>query len=297
MAVQIILSSLLFGVLGTALGYIFRNKKAQADLKAEVDKADSVVNKAKNEANDIRSNARREAKQIIKEERENLENEFKSRQVAIVELERAAAKKEVTLDQRLEQSKKELEKVQAKETDLDAKTKKTEEEFTKYKKVHEELENKLAVVSGYTKEQAKSELIETIKEEAKVQAAQLVRRIEEEANEEAEKRAKRVVGIAIQRFAGEYVAERTISSIELAGDEIKGRLIGREGRNIRAFEQICGVDLIIDDTPGIVTISSFNVIRKEIARMTLERLIADGRIHPAKIEEFHDKSKIELEAR
>jgi ribonuclease Y len=297
MAVQIILSSLLFGVIGTALGYIFRNKKAQADLKAEVDKADSVVNKAKNEANDIRSNARREAKQIIKEERENLENEFKSRQVAIVELERAAAKKEVTLDQRLEQTKKELEKIQVKETDLDSKTKKTEEEFTKYKKVHEELENKLAVVSGYTKEQAKSELIETIKEEAKVQAAQLVRRIEEEANEEAEKRAKRVVGIAIQRFAGEYVAERTISSIELAGDEIKGRLIGREGRNIRAFEQICGVDLIIDDTPGIVTISSFNVIRKEIARMTLERLIADGRIHPAKIEEFHDKSKVELEAR
>jgi ribonuclease Y len=297
MAVQIILSSLLFGVLGAALGYIFRNKKAQADLKAEVDKADSVVNKAKNEANDIRNNARREAKQIVKEERESLENEFKSRQVAIVELERAAAKKEVTLDQRLEQTKKELEKVQAKETDLDAKTKKTEEEFNKYKKVHEELENKLAVVSGYTKEQAKSELIETIKEEAKVQAAQLVRRIEEEANEEAEKRAKRVVGIAIQRFAGEYVAERTISSIELAGDEIKGRLIGREGRNIRAFEQICGVDLIIDDTPGIVTISSFNVIRKEIARMTLERLIADGRIHPAKIEEFHDKSKVELEAR
>ena len=297
MAVQIILSSLLFGVIGAALGYIFRNKKAQADLKAEVDKADSVVNKAKNEANDIRSNARREAKQIIKEERENLENEFKSRQVAIVELERAAAKKEVTLDQRLEQTKKELEKIQVKETDLDSKTKKTEEEFTKYKKVHEELENKLAVVSGYTKEQAKSELIETIKEEAKVQAAQLVRRIEEEANEEAEKRAKRVVGIAIQRFAGEYVAERTISSIELAGDEIKGRLIGREGRNIRAFEQICGVDLIIDDTPGIVTISSFNVIRKEIARMTLERLIADGRIHPAKIEEFHDKSKVELEAR
>ncbi len=297
MAMEIILASALFGVVGAAAGYVIRNKKAQAELKAEGDKADSILAKAKNEADSIRGNARREAKQIVKEEREGLENEFKSRQQAIVELERAAAKKEVTLDQRLEQTKKELEKIQAKETDLDSKTKKTEEEFNKYKKVHEELENKLAIMSGYTKEQAKSELIETIKEEAKVEAAQLVRRIEEEANEEAEKRSKRIVGIAIQRFAGEYVAERTISSIELAGDEIKGRLIGREGRNIRAFEQICGVDLIIDDTPGIVTISSFNVIRKEIARMTLERLIADGRIHPAKIEEFHDKSKVELEAR
>ncbi|MFZ4713997.1 MAG: ribonuclease Y [Bacteriovoracaceae bacterium] len=297
MAMEIILSSLLFAVLGVAAGYVFRNQKAQADLKAEAEKADSIVNKAKNEASEIRSSARRESKQVIKEEREALENEFKSRQQAIVEQERSAAKKEVTLEQRLEQTKKELEKVTAKEADLDLKTKKVEEDIAKYKRVHEELENKLAVVSGYTKEQAKNELIEAIKEEAKVEAAQLVRRIEEEANEDAEKRAKRIVGIAIQRFAGEYVAERTISSIELAGDEIKGRLIGREGRNIRAFEQICGVDLIIDDTPGIVTISSFNVIRKEIARMTLERLIADGRIHPAKIEEFHDKSKVELEAR
>src|SRR5690606_14903919 len=145
--------------------------------------------------------------------------------------------------------------------------------------------------------EAKAELIKAFEDEAKVDAAQRIRRIEEEANEEAEKRAKRVLSIALQRFAGEYVAEQTISSVELPSDEIKGRLIGREGRNIRAFEQICGVDLIIDDTPGMVVISSFNVVRKEIARMTIEKLIADGRIHPAKIEEFHDKSKAEMESK
>ena len=125
----------------------------------------------------------------------------------------------------------------------------------------------------------------------------MIRKIEEEAQEESEKRAKRVLSIAMQRFAGEYVAEQTISSVELPGDEIKGRIIGREGRNIRAFEQICGVELIIDDTPGLVVISSFNVVRKEIAKMTLEKLIADGRIHPAKIEEFYDKSKVLFDSR
>src|SRR5690606_26451843 len=111
----------------------------------------------------------------------------------------------------------------------------------------------------------------------------------------AEDKAKRIIGIAIQRFAGEYVAERTISTVDLPSDDVKGRLIGREGRNIRAFEQICGVDLIIDDTPEVVVVSSFNVIRRETARRTIEKLVADGRIHPAKVEEFHDKSRAEFE--
>ena len=121
------------------------------------------------------------------------------------------------------------------------------------------------------------------------------RRLEEEANEDAEKNAKNIIGRAIQRFSGEYVAEKAITTVEIPNDDVKGRLIGREGRNIRAFEQICGVDLIIDDTPEIVVVSSFNVVRREIARLTLQKLIADGRIHPAKIEEFHDKSKSEMD--
>ena len=243
--------SIIFAVVGVVIGAIIalviaKTKNTKSDAAAATHGADLLA-KAKNEAEVLRKNARDEAKQIIREERQQLENE-------------------------LERKKKVIEK-------------------------QDELANKLTVISGLTKEEAKNQLIAAIEEEAKVEAAKRVVRIEEEAKEEAEKRAKRIVGIAIQRFAGEYVAEQTISTVELADDGIKGRLIGREGRNIRAFEQICGVDLIIDDTPGVVTISSFNVVRKEIARMTIERLMADGRIHPAKIEEFHDKSKHEVETR
>ena len=148
-----------------------------------------------------------------------------------------------------------------------------------------------------SKDHIKEELINIYTQEAKVDASKEIKRIEEDTKEQSEKLAKKVISTAIQRFAGEYVAEQTISSVALPGDDIKGRLIGREGRNIRAFEQICGVDLIIDDTPGMVVISCFNVVRKQIARMTLERLIADGRIHPAKIEDFYEKSKVQFESR
>ena len=158
-----------------------------------------------------------------------------------------------------------------------------------------EFNDKLAQVAQMTKEEAKVELTRAMEEEARVDFGKILRSLEEETKEEAEAKSKRIVGIAIQRFAGEYVGEKTIGSVELPSDDVKGRLIGREGRNIRAFEQICGVDLIIDDTPEVVVISSFNVVRKEIARMVIQKLIADGRIHPAKIEEFHDKSKAEME--
>ena len=134
-----------------------------------------------------------------------------------------------------------------------------------------------------------------MEEDAKVDFAKVARRLEEEAKEDAEKSAKNIIGRAIQRFSGEYVAEKAITTVDLPSDDVKGRLIGREGRNIRAFEQICGVDLIIDDTPEVVVVSSFNVVRREIARLTLQKLIADGRIHPAKIEEFHEKSRSEMD--
>ena len=153
----------------------------------------------------------------------------------------------------------------------------------------------MAKVASMTKEEAKTSLKRMMEEEAKVEFAQDLRRMEEETKEDAEKLSKKIIGVSIQRFAGEYVAEKAISSVELPSDDVKGRLIGRDGRNIRAFEGICGVDLIIDDTPEVAVVSSFNVVRREIARRSLQKLIADGRIHPAKIEEFHDKSKSEME--
>jgi ribonuclease Y len=290
----LIVFSLIIGLGGGFFAYHMKVTKDKTNKKSE---ADQILEEAKNVARDIKNQAKGEARQIIKDERVNLENEFRNKQKQVSDTEKEISKKELKLDQKLEESEKELKKLKDQQADYEIRVKKTEERSEKLKKLQDDFTDKLTQISGMTKDQVKEELISMYTEEAKVSAAQVIRRIEEEAQEESEKRAKRILGIAIQRFAGEYVAEQTISTVELPGDEIKGRLIGREGRNIRAFEQICGVDLVIDDTPGVVVISSFNVVRKEIAKMTIERLIADGRIHPAKIEEFYEKSKVQFESR
>lgn len=284
-------------VAGAVIAFVLLTLKQGAAKKGQETAANDILRKAEAEAQEVKRKAEEKAKQIVRDERNNLENEMEKKKKHLTDFERGLTKKEVALEQKTEQIQKDTDRVKAKETEIETRVQKLDQELKKTTEIHEELANKLTQVAGLTKEQAKNQLIEQVEEEAKLDAAKKVKRIEEEANEEAEKRSKRIVGIAIQRFAGEYVAEQTISSVEIADDGVKGRLIGREGRNIRAFEQICGVDLIIDDTPGIVTISSFNVVRKEIARMTIERLIADGRIHPAKIEEFYDKCKHEFESR
>lgn len=284
-------------VIGGAAGWFgMRAKSGQEKVDADKIKQE-VTSKARAEADDIRRRAQNDAKQIVRDERQQIEAEMEKKKKHLADQERGLTKKEVALEQKTEEMQKQTERTKQKEVEFEAKAEKIDIEIKKFQEKQEELAAKLTTVAGMTKEEAKNQLIAAVEEEAKVEAAKRILRIEEEAKDEAEKRAKRVVGIAIQRFAGEYVAESTISTVELADDGIKGRLIGREGRNIRAFEQICGVDLIIDDTPGVVTISSFNVVRKEISRMTIERLMADGRIHPAKIEEFYEKSKHEAETR
>jgi ribonuclease Y len=284
----------MIGAIVTGFVMSLKMKSFKADKEVEADKK---LEEAKEKANEIRKNAKYDAKQIIRDERDKLEDEFDQRVKKLTEQEKGLAKKEITLDQKIEAKENELTNLKRKEDELQDRMHGAQKEKEKYIQRQGEIAEKLSQVAQMSKEEAKSELISVYEEEAKVDAAQKIARIEEEAEEEAEKRSKRILGIALQRFAGEYVAEQTITSVELPGDEIKGRLIGREGRNIRAFEQICGVDLIIDDTPGMVVISSFNVVRKQVAKMTIEKLIADGRIHPAKIEEFHDKSKAEMEAR
>lgn len=284
-------------VAGLAIGWFVVNAKFSKEKGSAEKVGAELTAKAKAEADEIRRRAQAEGKQLVREERQQMENEMEKKKKHLADFERGLTKKEVALEQKTEELQKQTERTKQKEAEFDAKKQQIEVEIKKVQEKQDELANKLTVIAGMSKEEAKNQLIAAVEEEAKVEAAKRVMRVEEEAKDEAEKRAKRIVGIAIQRFAGEYVAESTISTVELADDGIKGRLIGREGRNIRAFEQICGVDLIIDDTPGVVTISSFNVVRKEIARMTIERLMADGRIHPAKIEEFYDKSKFEAETR
>ncbi len=295
MTTESILFAVLAFVVGAVVAYFVSVGRVKS-LKDEKEKeAQGIIKNAETSAEDIKRTAKSEAKQIVSEEREVLEKEYQKRTQSLQDQERAIAKKEVTLDQKIEAKERDLEEIKRKEDDLNKEKAQTQIERGKLLEKQNDISEKLEKVAGMTKDEAKAELVQVMEEEARVDAAKMIARVEEEANEESEKRAKRILGIALQRFAGEFVAEQTITSVELPGDEIKGRLIGREGRNIRAFEQICGVDLIIDDTPGMVVISSFNVVRKQVAKMTIEKLIADGRIHPAKIEEFHDKSKYELE--
>lgn len=297
MNTELILASVLSLLVGAVVAYIASVGKVK-NLQAERQKeAEEIIKRAKDKAHDIKREAKKEAKEVVNEERGQLEKEFQKRTQSLQEQERSITKKEVALDQKIEAKDRELDKLKDREKEVEKEKSAAITERERLKVKQEEISEKLEKVAAMTKEEAKEQLISVMEEEAKVDAAKRIRVVEDEANEEAEKRAKRILGIALQRFAGEYVAEQTITSVELPGDEIKGRLIGREGRNIRAFEQICGVDLIIDDTPGMVVISSFNVVRKQVAKMTIEKLIADGRIHPAKIEEFHDKSKHEMEMR
>lgn len=295
MDMAIIFASILFLILGAGVGFFIRHRQAQVDVKEREERGDQIIEKAKESANDIKYKARKEAKEIIKEERTQFENEIRNREKEFKKQEKEITQMEAKLETKIEHNKNEAEKLLRDQEELSDMKARTQKEIEKYKAKQSDISVKLSEVAGMTKEQAKNELLSAMEEDARVDFAKIAKRIEEEVKEDAESKAKRVVGIAIQRFAGEYVAEKTISTVDLPGDEVKGRLIGREGRNIRAFEQICGVDLIIDDTPEVVVISSFNVVRREIARRTIEKLIADGRIHPAKIEEFHDKAKQEMD--
>lgn len=295
MSTEIVLASILFMIVGLGVGFFIRHILSKSEIKEREKKGDLIIEAAKQQASDIKYKARKEAKEIAKEEKQQTENFFKNREKELKVTEQDLSKKEARLEAKIEEQGEKIKKLDEKESEIERIKNLVNEEKDRFIKKQEDIAVKLSEVANLTKEQAKQELISQMEESAKVDFAKILKRLEEETNEQSEEKAKRIVGIAIQRFAGEYVAEKTISSVELPSDDVKGRLIGREGRNIRAFEQICGVDLIIDDTPEVVVISSFNVVRREIARMTITKLIADGRIHPAKIEEFHDKSKNELE--
>ena len=288
-----------FGALcgGFFIGYIIPIRKMKEMEAERQQKLDEVIDKAKEKAKEIQYRARQEMKQTLREERDELENEFHKRQESFNNQEKAITKKTVSLEKREEEVEQEVQDLRRLEENIEIERKSIVLARDKYEEKRKEIVTKLEKVAQISRSEAKEKLIEEMVEQAKIDASKSITRVEEEAREEAEKKAKRVIGISIQRFAGEYVAERTIASVELPSDDIKGRLIGREGRNIRTFEQICGVDLIIDDTPGTVVLSSFNVVRREIARQTIKKLIDDGRIHPARIEEFYEKSKVEFEAR
>ena len=294
MNITLILAAILLSVIGAGVGFFIRHMVAQRELNERKEKGDEIIEKAKSDAKELAYRGRREAKEIVNEEREKFDRQMEKAKRELKAQERELSHYEAKLDTRKESLDTDERKLENSRNEIVGLRSSVQRELEKYRSKTIAISEKLSEVSGYTKEEAKQRLMDIMEEEAKVDFAKSLRRIEEEAKEDSEALSKRIIGMAIQRFAGEYVAEKAISAVDLPDDGVKGKLIGREGRNIRAFEQICGVDLIIDDTPEVVVVSSFNVVRREIARRVIEMLLADGRIHPAKVEEFHEKARSDM---
>jgi ribonucrease Y len=244
-------------------------------------------------------NRQREAEIAAKEKLLQARSEFESvsrkRRSELEGLERRLTQKEDTLDKRLEELIQREKEVSQKDRSLAGREKVVDGRETELERMFAEERAKLEQIAGLTAQQARDELIRGMENEARIEAAHIVKRIEDEAREQAHKQAQRIIGMAVQRSASDYVSEATVSVVMLPNEEMKGRIIGREGRNIRALEMATGVDLIVDDTPEAVILSGFDPFRREVARVALDRLITDGRIHPARIEEVVEKVKAEFE--
>ncbi len=265
-----------------------RIKNYESKVGSAEEKAREIIDQALKTAETKKKEALLEAKEESIKTKNELEKEVRERRSEVQKYEKRVLSKEETLDRKTEALEKRESKLAAKEAELD----KLREEIGS---VHEREMAELERISGFTSEQAKDYLLKTVEDEVKHETAKLVKELENRAKEEADKKAKEYIVTAIQRCAADHVAEATISVVQLPNDEMKGRIIGREGRNIRTLETLTGVDLIIDDTPEAVILSGFDAIRREVARIALEKLIVDGRIHPARIEEMVEKAQKEVE--
>ncbi|MBQ1907902.1 MAG: ribonuclease Y [Firmicutes bacterium] len=283
-AAVIALVTLLIGILG---GYILRKNQAEKMIGSAETQARNLILDAENRSEQIRketlADARHEAHQIKNEAEKDIRerrDEIKKTENRLIQKENSLDKKTENIERKEEQITKKLQSIEKKEQEL--------ENF------HQQQIAELEKISGFTAEEAKQMLLDSLEQDVRHEASMMIKDIESKAREEADRQAKEIITGAIQRCAADHVAETTVSVVPLPSDEMKGRIIGREGRNIRAIEQATGVDLIIDDTPEAVILSGFDPVRREIARLALEKLIVDGRIHPARIEEMVEKSRKEV---
>jgi ribonuclease Y len=295
-------SSLLFGLIGLIVGtglaagfFWLRAKQERAETEAAQKTAARILEEAKKDASAIRKEAELHAKDSVLRERAEFEKEVRDSRRELQNQERRLIGKEEAIDKRLESVDKRDGELARRDQAIKSREKQVEEQAAEYGRQFEESRRQLEQVAGLTREEAKRSLIDQMVEEAKHESAKRIRVIEEEAKEEAVRRSQKIVALAIERLAGDFVAERSVTIFPLPNDELKGKIIGREGRNIRALEAATGIDLIVDDTPETVVISGHNPIRREIARLSLEKLVSDGRIHPGRIEEVVRKSEQELE--
>lgn len=293
--ISVAVMAFLFGVLlALAISWL-RRKQRQSQLEQAESTAMRVIEEAKKEASAIKKEAEIGARDRALQSKMDFEKEVRETRKELQVLERRLITREEGLDKRIESVEKRDTELGRREASLKVREKSLEEREVECNRVSNEARRQLEQVAGITREEAKKGLIDQMLEEAKHESAKRIRVIEEEAKEEAIRKGQKIVALAIERLAGDFVAERTVTVVPLPNDDMKGRIIGREGRNIRALEAATGIDLIVDDTPESVIISGHNPIRREIARLSLEKLISDGRIHPGRIEEVVRKAEQEVE--
>lgn len=286
----------LIGLLGGGgLGFLFRYFWLEKKRRRLESDAQNILSEARKEAETIKKEAILQAKDSLFQMKAEFEKESKESRKEFQNLEKRILQKEENLDRKAESLDKKEAALNKREKSLAQEEKVFSEREKELEIILAEERHKLENISGMSVQEAKEMLINSIESEARHDAALLIKKIETEAREIADRKAKDIISLAVQRYSGDYVAEKTVSVVNLPNEEMKGRIIGREGRNIRAIEASTGVDLIIDDTPEAVILSGFNPVRREVARVSLERLISDGRIHPARIEEIVEKVNAEIE--
>ena len=289
MNIGIIIAAVLISLaIGVLVGIAYRKKVAESKINGAEEEAKKIVNMAKVEAENLKKSKIIEAKEEIVNSRNELDQEIKERRGEIQRQETRLIQKEENLDRRSENFEK-------KEEDLELRLKELEEQKQEVEKLHEQEIKELQKIASLTREEAKARLLKEVEKDITAEKAAIIRDANQKAKEETNKAAKELLTYAVQKCAADHSQETTVSIVALPSDEMKGRIIGREGRNIKALETLTGVDLIIDDTPEAVVLSGFDPLRREVAKLALEKLIDDGRIHPAKIEEVVEKAKQELE--
>jgi len=277
------------------LGYFIRKLHAKSKVRMAEDKAKKMVESAKVEADKIRHEAELQAKDVLLKLRTEFEKETKDRRHELIVLEKRLIQKEENLDRKVDILDRKDKEIERREHSLSDKEKMIGTKEKELDRLLQEEKEKLQNISGMTRDEARQLLLKKLEDEVKQEAAIMIKRTEEEAKEKADKEARKIIGLAIQRCAADHTVETTVSVVHLPSDEMKGRIIGREGRNIRALEIATGIDVIIDDTPEAVILSGFDPIKREIAKISLERLLQDGRIHPGRIEEIVEKVKKDME--